>query len=105
MQTADFYCGDVHVRGEYPAFAKRLWKEKGIESPFAEGDKEALKEGTVDFFTFSYYSSSTATDDPNVPVANGNMMRGPGLSMWIRITKVKEPWSEEGKTAFSGTRK
>ena len=32
----------------------------------------------VDFFSFSYYSSSTATDDPTVPVANGNMMRGPG---------------------------
>lgn len=29
----------------------------------------------VDFFSFSYYSSSTATDDPTVPVANGNMMR------------------------------
>lgn len=33
--------------------------------------------GTVDFFSFSYYSSSTATNDPTVPVAAGNMMRGP----------------------------
>ncbi len=77
MQLANYYCGDVHVRGEYPAFAKRIWKEKNLVIPFAEGDAEALKEGTVDFFAFSYYSSSTATDDPNVPVANGNMMRGP----------------------------
>ena len=77
MELANYYCGDVHVRGEYPAFAKRLWKEKGIEIPFADGDSKMLKEGTVDFFTFSYYSSSTATDDPNVPVAAGNMMRGP----------------------------
>ena len=77
MQIANYYCGDVHVRGEYPAFAKRIWKDKGIEIPFEEGDREALKQGTVDFFTFSYYSSSTATDDPTVPVANGNMMRGP----------------------------
>lgn len=77
MQLANYYCGDVQVRGAYPAFAKRLWKEKGIEIPFAEGDLEALREGTVDFFSFSYYSSSTATDDPTVPVANGNMMRGP----------------------------
>ncbi len=77
MQLANYYCGDVHVRGEYPAFAARLWREKGITIPFADGDREALKEGTVDFFTFSYYSSSTATDDPTVPVASGNMMRGP----------------------------
>ena len=77
MQLANYYCGDVHVRGAYPPFAKRLWKEKGIEIPFEPGDREALKEGTVDFFSFSYYSSSTATDDPTVPVAAGNMMRGP----------------------------
>ncbi len=77
MELANYYCGDVHVRGAYPAFAKRLWKEKGITVPFAPGDEEALREGTVDFFTFSYYSSSTATDDPNVPIAAGNMMRGP----------------------------
>ncbi len=75
--VANYYCGDGHVRGAYPAFAKRLWKEKGITVPFAPGDEEALREGTVDFFTFSYYSSSTATDDPNVPIAAGNMMRGP----------------------------
>ena len=70
MELADYYCGDVHVRGEYPAFAKRLWREKGITIPFAPGDRETLREGTVDFFTFSYYSSST-------PIAAGNMMRGP----------------------------
>ena len=40
-------------------------------------DAEALRDGTVDFFTFSYYSSTTATDDPTVPIAAGNMMRGP----------------------------
>ncbi len=77
MQLANYYCGDVHVRGAYPAFAKRLWKEKGIQIPFENGDAEALKAGTVDFMTFSYYSSSTTTNDPNVPVASGNMMRGP----------------------------
>lgn len=77
MELANYYCGDVHVRGAYPAFARRLWREKGIEIPFALGDKEALKDGTVDFLSFSYYSSSTATDDVTVPVAAGNMMRGP----------------------------
>lgn len=77
MQLANYYCGDVHVRGAYPAFARRLWKEKGIEIPFMKEDEAVLKAGTVDFLSFSYYSSSTATEDPNVPVAAGNMMRGP----------------------------
>ena len=30
MNEHNWYCGDVHVRGEYPYFAKRLWKELGV---------------------------------------------------------------------------
>lgn len=77
MQTVDYYCGDVHVRGEYPTFAKRMWKEKGIEIPILEGDRKALREGTVDFVSFSYYASNTVAYDEAGPAANGNMMYGP----------------------------
>lgn len=76
MRKANYYCGDVQVRGVYPSFAKKLWKEEGVLVDVTVEDAEALKNGTVDFFTFSYYSSTTATDDPNVPIASGNMMRG-----------------------------
>ena len=77
MRKANYYCGDVQARGAYPSFAKKLWKEEGVFVEVTSEDAEALKNGTVDFFTFSYYSSTTATDDPNVPIAAGNMMRGP----------------------------
>ncbi|MDO5547191.1 MAG: 6-phospho-beta-glucosidase [Eubacteriales bacterium] len=77
MRKANYYCGDVQVRGKYPTFAKQIWKEQGVSVEVTVEDAEALKNGTVDFFTFSYYSSTTATDDPTVPIASGNMMRGP----------------------------
>ncbi len=77
MRKANYYCADVQARGKYPAFAKALWKEEGISLDILPEDEEVLKEGTVDFISFSYYSSTTATDDPNVPIAAGNMMRGP----------------------------
>ncbi len=78
MQKANYYVGDTQVRGAYPSFARRIWKEEGVHPKIEPGDEEILKEGTVDFVSFSYYSSTTATDDPNVPIASGNMMRGPG---------------------------
>lgn len=77
MRKANYYCGDVQARGVYPSFAKKLWAEEGVSVEVSAEDAEALRDGTVDFFTFSYYFSTTATDDPTVPIAAGNMMRGP----------------------------
>lgn len=77
MRKANYYCADVQVRGAYPSFAEKIWKEEGVSVPVTEEDAGILKNGTVDFFTCSYYSSTTATDDPTVPIAQGNMMRGP----------------------------
>lgn len=77
MRKANYYCGDVQVRGAYPSFAKKIWEEEGVTVEITEQDAEVLKNGTVDFFTCSYYSSTTATNDASVPIAQGNMMRGP----------------------------
>ncbi|MCF0149634.1 MAG: 6-phospho-beta-glucosidase [Clostridium sp.] len=57
---------DVQSRGEYPGYAKRFLREKGIEIEFAENDVEILKNNTVDFIGFSYYSSRCASTDPEV---------------------------------------
>lgn len=77
MRKANYYCGDVMVRGAYPSFSGKIWEEERVQPFITEDDKKVLQEGTVDFISFSYYSSTTATDDPNVPIAAGNMMRGP----------------------------
>lgn len=57
---------DVQSRGEYPGYAKRFLREKGIEIEFEEKDAEILKNNTVDFIGFSYYSSRCASSDPEV---------------------------------------
>lgn len=75
-QIMNWYCGDVQVRGAYPSFAPKIWDRYGVRLDIKDEDLKILREGTVDFYTFSYYSSSTATTDPNVPQTLGNMMRG-----------------------------
>lgn len=57
---------DVQSRGEYPGYAKRFLRENGIEIVFGEEDEEILKNNTVDFIGFSYYSSRCASSDSEV---------------------------------------
>ena len=75
-EFGNFLCGDVHVRGEYPAFAKRYFTENGVNLQWAEDDAQVLREGTVDFYSFSYYASSCASTDPEVNKVQGNLMMG-----------------------------
>jgi 6-phospho-beta-glucosidase len=76
MNKSNWFCGDVCVKGKYPYFMNRFFQENGVEIAMEEGDEEILKNGCVDFFTFSYYSSRCATTDDNVKKSAGNMMMG-----------------------------
>ena len=71
-------CGDVQIRGAYPYFAKKMYQDLGINTAFMdnEEDKKILREGTVDFYTFSYYMSNCVTTDKNADTVKGNMMGG-----------------------------
>ena len=72
----NFFFGDVHVRGTYPGYMKRYFREHGIEIQFAPEDEEILKH-TVDFVSFSYYMSCCATADAGKQNrGNGNLMGG-----------------------------
>ena len=72
----NWYCGDVQVRGEYPSYAECMWKERGIRPDITEEDREALRRGTVDFFSFSYYQTNCITTHPDVGQASGNLLGG-----------------------------
>ncbi|MBR3310988.1 MAG: family 1 glycosylhydrolase [Solobacterium sp.] len=76
MQMSNWFCGDVQVRGHYPYYAKRYFKDNNIEVRMEPGDEEILAKGTVDFYSFSYYMSSCASVDPEALKAAGNMFTG-----------------------------
>lgn len=62
----NYFFIDVQSRGSYPAYAIKELERKGITIPMEEGDAELLKEHTVDFISFSYYSSRCASADPKI---------------------------------------
>jgi 6-phospho-beta-glucosidase len=76
MQMMNWFCSDVQVRGYYPYFADRYFEEKGITIKKEPGDDEILKEGTVDFYTFSYYMSNCVALNPDKELTAGNLMGG-----------------------------
>jgi len=47
---------DVQVRGYYPSYATRFFRENNVDLDISESDLEILK-NTVDFVSFSYYMS------------------------------------------------
>ncbi|MDO4198214.1 MAG: family 1 glycosylhydrolase [Erysipelotrichaceae bacterium] len=69
-----YFFFDVQARGYYPNYKLIEYKNDGIDFILTEEEKEILKNGTVDFLSFSYYQSNVISADPNIAHdAKGNM--------------------------------
>ena len=62
----NYFFIDVQSRGEYPSYAKKMLERMNINIEIKDGDLELLKKHTVDFISFSYYSSRLTSADPEV---------------------------------------
>ena len=63
------------MRGYYPSYSKRIFKENNIQLDIQQQDLEDLKH-TVDFVSFSYYMSICESDDPTKVAGEGNIIGG-----------------------------
>lgn len=73
----NFFFIDVQSRGEYPKWAEKKFEKLGIELDITAEDRQILKENTVDFISFSYYSSRTSkADTTGVDTNTGNAAGG-----------------------------
>lgn len=75
-QMINWFCSDVQIRGTYPAYAKRYFERKRISIDITDMERQILREGCVDFYSFSYYMSSCISDNKNLPKADGNILAG-----------------------------
>ncbi|MGX6962363.1 glycoside hydrolase family 1 protein [Vagococcus xieshaowenii] len=76
-QMGNFYCSDVQVRGEYPYYAKRYWKDNNITINMEPEDLKIIKRGTVDFYSMSYYQPTTVSSkDEGLETVYGNIVGG-----------------------------
>lgn len=56
----DFYQIDAMCNGKFPEYKLREYKDEGIDIYVSEADKQAFKEGRLDFIGMNYYASSVA---------------------------------------------
>ena len=78
----NYFFIDIQSKGAYPNYAKRFLERNNIKIKMESDDENILKENTVDFIAFSYYTSRTISADPNVGEARtGNV-----------ITSIKNPY-------------
>lgn len=72
----NWFCSDIQIRGEYPSYADRFFEEHDIHIAKEAGDDAILKEGTVDFYTCSYYMSNCVAKHPTDEQTKGNLLGG-----------------------------
>lgn len=75
---SNYFFIDVQSRGEYPSYALKEFERSGIQIDMSEEDYKILKENTVDFISFSYYSSRCISTNPEVlkQGLTGNAFKG-----------------------------
>ncbi|MBR4456037.1 MAG: glycoside hydrolase family 1 protein [Solobacterium sp.] len=96
MRIMNWFCSDVQVRGYYPSYMDRFFEETGIELKKEPGDDEILKQGKIDFYTFSYYMSSCESTDREVlEKADGNVTGG-AVNPYLKTSDWGWPIDPEG---------
>lgn len=82
VRMANFYFGDAFCFGEIPGYVQRVWREHDFQPIMNDVELQLMKENTVEFFSLSYYRSSTYDQD----YANGGDTGG--------ITGKENPYLE-----------
>lgn len=81
--------GDPFCLGIVPSYLQRVWREQGVNVSFTKDELELIREHTVDYFSFSYYRSTTYDKEVNVKVDTGGTS---GRENPYLKDKSPEPW-------------
>lgn len=81
----NYFFIDAQARGAYPVWAWKRMEKAGVKLDCTEEDLAVMKEGAVDFVSFSYYCSRCMSGDPEIVEKN----KKPGNAA---ITSLKNPY-------------
>ncbi|MBO6046460.1 MAG: glycoside hydrolase family 1 protein [Erysipelotrichaceae bacterium] len=84
-----FYFGDPFCLGYVPTYLNKVWKKQGVTVEFTDEERALIKEYTVDFFSFSYYRSTTYDVGVNVTGDTGGLT---GRENPYLVDKAPKPW-------------
>ncbi len=70
------FSADVQIKGRYPYYMKKYFRDNNIVFECTDEDIEYIKNGPCDFYTFSYYMSNCITTNKDAAQVSGNIMGG-----------------------------
>ncbi|WP_336286931.1 glycoside hydrolase family 1 protein [Cronobacter dublinensis] len=74
LRRRSLFYADVMMRGHYPAYARRLFRDNGIALDIHPGDTELLAQYPSDYLGFSYYRSVLHRAGAQLRVDTGGAM-------------------------------
>lgn len=83
-QVNNQFCAEVQINGKYPYYMDRFFKDHNVHLKMNDEDLTELQTGTVDFYSFSYYSSGCLSKQDYGEVVKGNLgetLRNPSLKL------------------------
>ena len=93
------FFADVMLRGHYPAYGTRFFRENGIELKLAEGDLDTIARYTSDYLALSYYMSNVVSKDFGI-------IQAPTRSYnkhFIELEAQTSPWSFWASNALTSS--
>lgn len=86
----NLFFSDVQVYGTYPTYAANFFEKQNIHIAMEADDAQILAQNTVDFVSFSYYSSAcSAHDEQDLERSQGN-----------GFTTIKNPYLEPSESVW-----
>ena len=73
---------DVMARGYYPSYTKEIFARRGVNLRMEPEDEIVLREGALDYISFSYYRSNTVDEHTPLTVMGGEANPYLKLSDW-----------------------
>lgn len=77
-QMTMYFYADVQLRGGYPGYALRYFKDNGTDVEVRPGELELIAANTMDFLAISYYNSNVVSAEKNT-MSIGDYVANPYL--------------------------
>lgn len=95
-QQLNLFYFDVTIRGYYPSYMERYFKENDIHLKIEKDDEEILKKGTVDFISFSYYMSYITSHQKEQGEASNSVIMVNKVNPYLEASAWRWPIDPEG---------
>jgi len=92
-----YFFSDVMIRGNYPAYALKLFERREWDLDITQEDLDALAQGTCDYLGYSYYMTKAAKSDANNDVTDATDASAPQMVPNPFLKQTGWAWSIDPK--------